>query len=49
MQTVFVSIGSNIEAEDNMLIAKGLLNSFFDVTYSGIYKTPAEGFAEKIS
>jgi len=45
MQTVFVSIGSNIEAEDNMLIAKGLLNSFFDVTYSGIYKTPAEGFA----
>ena len=44
MQTVFVSIGTNINAEANMLLVKESLNSLFDVTYSGIYKTPAEGF-----
>ena len=44
MQTVFVSIGSNINAEANMLLVKESLNSLFDVIYSSIYKTPAEGF-----
>ena len=44
MQTVFVSIGTNINAEANMLLVKESLNSLFDVTYSSIYKTPAEGF-----
>ena len=44
MQTVFVSIGTNINAEGNMLLVKESLNSIFDVTYSSIYKTPAEGF-----
>ena len=49
MQTVFVSIGTNINAEANMLLVKESLNSLFDVIYSSIYKTPAEGFEEKIS
>jgi 2-amino-4-hydroxy-6-hydroxymethyldihydropteridine diphosphokinase len=44
MQTVFVSIGTNINAEANMLLVKESLNSLFDVIYSSIYKTPAEGF-----
>ena len=47
MQTVFVSIGSNINAEANMLLVKESLNSLFDVTYSSTYKTPAEGFVGK--
>ena len=44
MQTVFVSIGSNINAEANMLLVKESLNSLFDVIYSSTYETPAEGF-----
>ena len=44
MQTIFVSIGSNIDAESNMLLVKEHLNLLFKVTYSGIYQTPAEGF-----
>ena len=44
MQTVFVSIGTNLNAEANMLLVKESLNSLFDVIYSSIYKTPAEGF-----
>lgn len=44
MQTIFVSIGSNIDAESNMLLVKEHLNLLFEVTYSGIYQTPAEGF-----
>ena len=44
MQTVFVSIGTNINAEANMLLVNESLNSLFDVIYSSIYKTPAEGF-----
>ena len=44
MQTVFVSIGTNINAEANMLLVKESLNSLFDVIYSSIYKTSAEGF-----
>ena len=43
MQTIFVSIGSNIDAESNMLLVKEHLNLLFKVTYSGIYQTPAEG------
>lgn len=44
MQTIFVSIGSNIDAESNILLVKEHLNLLFEVTYSGIYQTPAEGF-----
>ena len=44
MQTVFVSIGTNLNAEANMLLVKESLNSLFDVIYSSIYKTSAEGF-----
>lgn len=44
MNQVFVSIGSNIEAESNMILVKNYLDELFDVTYSSIYKTPAEGF-----
>tara|TARA_B100001778_G_C18142703_1_gene430156 strand:- start:21 stop:470 length:450 start_codon:yes stop_codon:yes gene_type:complete len=44
MNEVFVSIGSNIEAESNMMLVKNYLDELFDVTYSSIYKTPAEGF-----
>jgi 2-amino-4-hydroxy-6-hydroxymethyldihydropteridine diphosphokinase len=44
MQTIFVSIGSNIDAESNMLLVKEHLNLLFEVTYSGTYQTPAEGF-----
>ena len=43
-QLVFISIGSNLDAEKNMNLAKYHLDLIFDVTYSGIYKTPAEGF-----
>lgn len=44
MNEVFVSIGSNIEAESNMILVKNYLDELFDVTYSSMYKTPAEGF-----
>ena len=44
MNAAFVSIGSNIEAESNMILVKNYLDELFDVTYSSIYKTPAEGF-----
>ena len=44
MNEVFVSIGSNIEAESNMILVKNYLDELFDVTYSSIYKTPAVGF-----
>ena len=44
MNEVFVSIGSNIEAESNMILVKNYLDELFDVTYSSTYKTPAKGF-----
>ena len=43
-ETVFISIGSNLYAEKNILLVKDHLDLLFDVTYSSIYKTPAEGF-----
>jgi 2-amino-4-hydroxy-6-hydroxymethyldihydropteridine diphosphokinase len=43
-ETVFISIGSNLYAEKNMILVKDHLDLLFDVTYSSIYKTPAEGF-----
>ena len=47
MNEAFVSIGSNIEAESNMILVKSYLDELFDVTYSSTYKTPAEGFEGK--
>ena len=44
MHQVFVSIGSNIDPEENIEIAKGFLNKLFDCEYSSFYKTNAEGF-----
>ena len=41
---VFVSIGSNLDVKENMNLVRGHLDSIFDVTYSSIYRTPAEGF-----
>ena len=41
---VFISIGSNIEAEQNIRKVKAHLDSSFSVTYSSIYKTAAKGF-----
>ena len=43
-ETVFISIGSNLYAEKNIILVKDHLDVLFDVTYSSIYKTPAEGF-----
>ena len=43
-ETVFVSIGSNLDAKENMNLVRGHLDSIFDVTYSSIYRTPAAGF-----
>jgi 2-amino-4-hydroxy-6-hydroxymethyldihydropteridine diphosphokinase len=43
-ETVFIGIGSNLYAEKNMILVKDHLDLLFDVTYSSIYKTPAEGF-----
>ena len=43
-ETVFISIGSNLYAEKNIILVKDHLDLLFDVTYSSIYKTPAEGF-----
>ena len=43
-ETVFISIGSNLYAEKNISLVKDHLDLLFDVTYSSIYKTPAEGF-----
>jgi 2-amino-4-hydroxy-6-hydroxymethyldihydropteridine diphosphokinase len=43
-QIVFISSGSNLYAEKNISLAKDHLDLLFDVTYSSIYKTPAEGF-----
>lgn len=43
-QIVFISIGSNLYAEKNISLVKDHLDLLFDVTYSSIYKTPAEGF-----
>ena len=44
MHQVFVSIGSNIDPEENIEIVKGFLNKLFDCEYSSFYKTNAEGF-----
>ena len=44
MHQVFVSIGSNIDPEENIEIAKDFLNKLFDCEYSSFYKTNAEGF-----
>jgi 2-amino-4-hydroxy-6-hydroxymethyldihydropteridine diphosphokinase len=43
-ETVFISIGSNLYAEKNIMLVRDHLDLLFDVTYSSIYKTPAEGF-----
>ena len=43
-ETVFISIGSNLYAEKNISLVKDHLDLLFEVTYSSIYKTPAEGF-----
>ena len=43
-QIVFISIGSNLYAEKDISLVKDHLDHLFDVTYSSIYKTPAEGF-----
>jgi len=43
-ETVFISIGSNLYAEKNIILVRDHLDLLFDVTYSSIYKTPAEGF-----
>ena len=44
-EKVFISIGSNLDPEKNIDKVKIHLNSHFEVTYSSIYKTPAEGFS----
>tara|TARA_Y100001935_G_scaffold255021_1_gene266105 strand:- start:445 stop:894 length:450 start_codon:yes stop_codon:yes gene_type:complete len=44
MREAFVSIGSNINASTNMELVKDHLNVFKKVTYSSVYKSPAEGF-----
>ncbi|MDB4815973.1 2-amino-4-hydroxy-6-hydroxymethyldihydropteridine diphosphokinase [Gammaproteobacteria bacterium] len=43
-EIVFISIGSNLYAEKNIMLVRDHLDLLFDVTYSSIYKTPAEGF-----
>ena len=44
MEEVFVSIGSNIDASENMEAVKAHLSIFDEIRYSRIYTTPAEGF-----
>lgn len=44
MLEVFVSIGSNIDASNNMEIVKDRLNVLKKISFSSIYKTPAVGF-----
>tara|TARA_B100000900_G_scaffold264248_1_gene225410 strand:- start:140 stop:592 length:453 start_codon:yes stop_codon:yes gene_type:complete len=44
MKKVYLSIGSNLNAEMNMQKVKRLLDDRFDVTYSRVYASKAEGF-----
>tara|TARA_B100001057_G_scaffold433737_1_gene462840 strand:- start:2371 stop:2820 length:450 start_codon:yes stop_codon:yes gene_type:complete len=44
MRDAFVSIGSNINASTNMELVKDRLNVFKEISYSSVYKSPAEGF-----
>ena len=44
MSEVFISLGSNLDAKKNMRLVKTHLDSYFSVTYSSIYESPAEGF-----
>ena len=44
-EKVFLSIGSNLDPEKNIDQVKIYLDSNFKVSYSSIYKTPAEGFS----
>ena len=44
MREAFVSIGSNINASTNMELVKDHLNFFKEISYSSVYKSPAEGF-----
>jgi 2-amino-4-hydroxy-6-hydroxymethyldihydropteridine diphosphokinase len=46
-QKAFLSIGSNIDAKTNIKKVKNILDSYFDVTYSSIIQTSAEGFKGK--
>ena len=39
-----MSIGSNIDASENIQAVKSHLSIFDDIRYSSIYTTPAEGF-----
>ena len=44
MKKVYLSIGSNLNPEMNMQQVKRLLDDRFDVTYSRVYASKAEGF-----
>ena len=44
-EKVFLSIGSNLDPEKNIDQVKIYLDRAFKVSYSSIYKTPAEGFS----
>ena len=44
IQEVFVSIGSNIDASNNMEVVKDHLSIFNEICFSSVYRTPAEGF-----
>jgi|TARA_B100001057_G_scaffold305886_1_gene306045 2-amino-4-hydroxy-6-hydroxymethyldihydropteridine diphosphokinase len=44
MPEVFISLGSNLDSHQNMRLVKTYLDSYFTVTYSSLYETPAEGF-----
>lgn len=46
-EKVFVSIGSNLDADKNIDLVKKHLDKDFKVEYSSIYKSHAEGFSGK--
>ncbi len=44
MQSVFASIGSNLEPEVNLDLVKIYFDNFFECEYSSAYETKSEGF-----
>jgi 2-amino-4-hydroxy-6-hydroxymethyldihydropteridine diphosphokinase len=44
MQTVYLSIGSNIEPDKNIALAKDFLNKHYKCTFSSSYESEASGF-----
>ncbi len=48
MSTVYLSLGSNIDAEENLKAAATMLRAFFpDIRFSSVYRTEAQNYEDQ--